>query len=133
MDPLWVWLALLLAATATAVVAFVRFRKRQMERARAGLSQVQATLLAVEDGLRSFTAEDAYITEQVRRPLHAKPAELLERDLPAIAKVVRRARDPTMRESLERAHRQADELRKQLDEHNGRFVERRVAEHAKLL
>src|SRR5437867_2038543 len=104
MDPFSLWLGVGLVATGVAIVVFVRFRvrfrKRQVERARDGLQRAHALLQDVEASSGSFVLKGEYLPERVRQPFDAKLIDLIERDLPRIAKVARRARDSAMRDEV---------------------------------
>lgn len=57
----------------------------------------------------------------------------MERNLPTVAKVLRRVRDTTVREQSEAILRHGNELRQVLKNHNDQYVKRMIAEHSKLL
>src|SRR6266566_3484778 len=131
MDPL-----LLVPVSAAAVVgiaAFLWYRKRQVHQAGIRLQQVGPDLQSIESSLRSFVSTGDYIPERVRSPLEAKVAEVAERILPPIAKVVRRTRDISMRNQFEGNLRQANQLRQTLKGHNQNYAQRMMAHHSKLL
>src|SRR3990172_6390359 len=128
-----VWLVLVVVATTLAIVAFLWFRKRQVERARDRLQQAHAVLLGIEGAVQSFVATGEYMPERVRWPLHTQLVQLMERDLPPVARVVSSVRDTAMREQLDGFLRHSGELRHVLEEHNNQYVKRMVTEHSKLL
>jgi len=131
MDPL-----LLVPVSAAAVVgiaAFLWYRKRQVHQAGIRLQQVGPDLQSIESSLQSFVSTGDYIPERVRRPLEGKVAEVAERILPPIAKVVRRTRDISIRDQFEGNLRQANQLRQILNGHNQNYARRMMARYSKLL
>src|SRR2546421_512419 len=131
MDPLS--LVLVVAVAAAGVAAVVWDRRQQVARARVGLRQAGTDLRGIETALEAFVRFGNYIPESVGRPLGKKVVQIVEDSLPSIAKVVRRVRDSGMRQESEVALRRGNELRRILDGHNGQYVKRMMAEHAKLL
>src|SRR2546423_5963068 len=131
MDPLS--LVLVVAVAGAGVVAVVWYRKRQLARARIGMSQAETDLLDIGTALETFVRSGNYIPESIRRPLGAKVIQIVEGSLPPIAKVVRRARDSQIRGESEAAHRRGNELRRILEGHNDQYVKRMMTAHSKLL
>src|SRR5437879_6056308 len=131
MDPLS--LVLVVAVVGAGVAAVVWYRKRQVARARVGLRQAETDLLAIDTALETFVRSGNYISGSVRRPLSAKVSQIVESNLPPIAKVVRRARDSQIRGESEAALRRGNELRRILEGHNDQYVKRMMTEHSKLL
>ncbi len=131
MDPLL--LAPVSAAAVIGIAAFLWHRKRQIHQAGIRLQQVVPDLQSIESSLQSFVSTGDYIPERVRRPLEAKVAEIAERILPPIAKVVRRSRDISIRAQFEGNLRQANQLRQTLNGHNQNYARRMMARHSKLL
>src|SRR5438309_1614484 len=89
MDPLS--LVLVVAVVGAGVAAVVWYRKRQVALARVGLRQAETDLLAIDTALETFVRSGNYIPESVRRPLGAKVIQIVESNLPPIAKVDRRS------------------------------------------
>ena len=122
-----------IAAVALGTAAVLWYRKRRVQQAGIKLDQAAADLRTIDQSLRSFVQTGAYIAERLRRPLDGKVSELAEQILPSIAKVTRRSRDSSVRDRLEAAYRNANELRETLKNHNERYVQRMITEHSKLL
>ncbi len=127
-----IWLVPASAAAAMAVVAVVWFRKRQIKRAHDELQQVHSALPKIEADVQPFVATGGYVPESFRRPLDARLAQIAERTLPAVAKVLRQS-DGATREHLGGVLHKVEKLRHTLKEHNDQYVKRMVAEHSKLL
>ena len=133
MDPLWVWLALFAALAAIAAAGTVLLRKRREERARNGLREAEVSLSKLEGELRPFVSTGDYLPERIRRPLTVEFDELTRRRLPPVARGAFRSRDPAVKSQLNAVLGRSKELGNVLDGHNRQYVQRRVAEHAKLL
>src|SRR5437879_4877538 len=131
MDPLL--LVSTVAAAAVGIAAVFLLRKGQVRKAGTKLQGADSVLREIEGSLQPFVRTGDYIPERVRRPLDEKSAEVGERILPSVAKVVRRMRDTTRRNDFERLLRQSSELRKVLNDHNIEFARARIEEHSKLL
>lgn len=131
MDPLLV--VSVVAAAAGSVAAVLWSRKRQVQKAGASLQRADGDLRGIESALQPFVRSGEYLPERIRRPLDVKSAEVAERVLPPVAKVVRRTRDTTMRGEFDRILRHSNELRKILVDHNTELVRARMTEHSHLL
>ena len=131
MDPLL--LVSTVAAAAVGIAAVFLYRKGQVRKAGTKLQGADSVLREIEGSLQPFVRTGDYIPERVRRPLDEKSAEVGERILPSVAKVVRRTRHTTRRNDFERLLRQSSELRKVLNDHNIEFARARIEEHSKLL
>src|SRR5438094_3976087 len=129
-----VWsLTVAAVAGAIVVVAIVWLRKRQIEQARRAMRKAHSAVQRIQAALQPHLTADNYIPEALRRPLDGEVRQLTDRSRPKVAKVLRRVRDPVMREELESALRDSTAVRQELAEHNDRYAKRMVAEHSKLL
>src|SRR5438132_14092839 len=109
-----VWLpAVAAVAGAVAVAAIVWLRKRRIERACRAMREAHSAIQKIQAELQPHLTADDYIPEALRRPLDAQVRQMTERNLPKVARVLRRNRDPATREELASLHRDATAVRQE--------------------
>src|SRR5436190_23890527 len=118
-----VWLpAVAAAAGAIAVAAIVWLQKLRIERARRAMREAFSAIQEIQTKLQPHLTADDYIPEALRRPLDAEARQVTDRNLPKVARVLRRNRDPATREELESVLRDSTAMRQELAEHNDRYA-----------
>jgi DNA helicase IV len=136
MDLLWLVLGPIAVVGILALailVALPRYRKHNIERARAALGEVPSVLTRIDNSLQPYLSSNEYLPERVGRPLRSEIQTLVELTLPSLGKSVRRAHDGAMRKDLESISTTANQLRQTLGGYNYQYVQRSIIEHSKLL